>query len=260
MDQLALEDGVFYTKEGIAFTGVLPPAALAMRKALFSDFGLLPCQVSEAASYSMAMVVRYALGLSATGGKVLALVNDSLSGCIALATIRHLKNAGADARVVILDEKKTFGPELQLQLRILERLGIKPQSWASCEELLPSCHNVICGLFDFESAPSKEMGKVISLLNECHLPVHTIEAPIGVDLNTGKVGPTPLYASSTLSLGAPYAALKIAHDLVGRHYLCDISIPSSLYEKEGMDLSPLFADQPVVQIFMQKPEDRPKLE
>jgi NAD(P)H-hydrate repair Nnr-like enzyme with NAD(P)H-hydrate epimerase domain len=242
----------FKTKQGLQITGLSAPQYAEMWQSLLDHYGLHPTQLVEASSYSMAMVVRYALGLTADEGKVITLAANRPAGWVALATMRHLVTAGADG-IVVLDTSDPSEGELARQLFTLERLGIPV---VALDDLLAddpnrffeSCHNVICGWYNRESQPTASVSRLVDMLNEASTPVHTIEAPLGMDPTTGAMGSVPLYASSTLSLGAPFSGLHAANDLVGRHYLCDISCPRELYEKYGLDITKAFAEQPVVQI------------
>ncbi len=253
----------FQTKQGIQFNGVSAAQLNALRSELREEYGILPLQTIEAASYSMAMVVRFALGLSAAGGKVCAVAKDSLAGCIALATVRHLVNAGASAQVLLLVEDPTkISTELAQQALPLRKLQVPlPDLGAASEidgftEFLGSAHNVIFGTFAHETVGDEFVQGLSDLLNEERTPVHCIEAPAGVNPDSGAAFITPLFASSTLSLGAPFAGLYAGREYVGRHYLCDVSASAQLYRKHQCDdLSSLFSDQPVVQIFPIEPEE-----
>lgn len=245
-------EATFKTKAGLIFPGFLCKQVAEMREKLFSDYGLSPVQVVEAASFSMAMVVRYALGLTADGGKTSIIANDTLSGWVALATLRHLINAGAAGRVILTSDPASAGSEnLQVQLRPLQRLGAEVLHLAGLDlqPVMENTHNLILGTFDPETNQNHQMADLIDALNEHQVPIHCIEAPPGIQPDSGKAGPCPLYASSTLSLGAPLEGLFGGSDYVGRHYLCDISISSELYAEAGFDLCGLFAEQPVIQIY-----------
>ncbi|RIL10270.1 MAG: hypothetical protein DCC75_04705 [Proteobacteria bacterium] len=251
---MSLRDPQFKTKTGFAFPGV----TLAERAQLWSELAekafITPAQMVEAASYSMAMVVRHALGLSASGGRVLALVGDCPAGWIAMATIRHLINAGGEGLVLQAGSTSAASPEFELQARSLRALGIEFGDLSllvdgTQSHLLPACHNVLIGLLDAPHCDPAVADKCISLLNEARTPIHSVEAPLGFNLDTGQGGSNPLFSSSTLSLGAPLQGLFKGSDFVGRHYLCDISIMKQSYAGIGIDLGHLFAEQPVVEIF-----------
>lgn len=246
----------FKTKSGFEFQGFTRDSLLRMHEELASEFCLSKDVLAEAASYSMAMVVRFALGLSASGGKVCSVAKDTLAGYVALATIRHLVNAGAQAQVLLLlEEGASASPELTRQVTALEKLGVmlpdpgNADEMDSFTEFLKSSHNIIFGVYSPNGAPDEFITAVSELLNEERTPVHCIEAPPGLDVDNGSAVPGALYASSTLSLGAPLRGLNKGKDFVGRHYVCDVSFSRELYSKHGPDLTGLFAEQPVIQIF-----------
>jgi len=204
----------------------------------------------------MAMVVRYALGLSAAGGEVTLVVGDTISGQIALATARHLVHGGALTHIFVLSASPDLSPDFEKQKLALEALGMASSLHPPAgipedmEEAVSRSHNVICGL---SGVPVEGLGDLLDLLNDSPTPVHTVESPIGIDLTTGTVKGTPLFASSTLSLGVPLSGLKTGKDLVGRHYIADISLPSSLLAEYGIPFPTLFSEQPVQQILSEIP-------
>lgn len=249
---------VFYDKTGYRFSAVSKQQLLDAREALRREYGLTSIQSAEAASYSLAMVVRFALGLSATGGKVCLLVNDSLAGEVALACARHLFNAGSEPLVIPFCVVSNASEGLRHQLSILSKMQVKVETMESLPQLgasVDQAHNLIFALFGGKVTSTFAMDDLVKLLNEARTPIHCVEAPYGVNVDTGQLDDEPLYASSTLSLGAPFKGLYTADDYVGRHYVCDISLTKTLYKAMGDDLTPLFSDQPVVQIFPGKREE-----
>ncbi len=252
-------DPVFRTKTGILLPGFGSANILNMRKALQAEYGITTAQIVEASSYSMAMVVRFALGLSSEGGEVVAIVDDCLAGYTVLATARHLVNSGAKAHIFLGSDSSSVDLELQLKPLLRTGVPIDPLPAEISEDsplaqLIGSSHNLLLGIYKDGQASNPRYNSLISTLNELQTPIHCVEAPNGIDPNTGEQQEPVLFASSTLSLGAPLAGLFKSSDLAGRHYLCDISIASALYTSEGFDLSPLFSEQPVLQIFANKEE------
>lgn len=245
---------MFKTKSGITFPGIQPSQLVEIRKQLVESYEYSYPQLVEAASYSMAMVVRFALGLSAEGGRVACIFNDTLTGWVTLATVRHLINAGSQADLIYIGSQETTTDQLNLQLAPLGKMGCSVTLWSNEQEseaiadILSNCHNSLCGYYDLTRPISVFERSINDLLNELNTPIYTVEAPPGIDPETGKSQGSPLYASCTLSLGAPLAGLVGGQDYIGRHYLCDISIPKELYAVAGLDLSQVFSDQPVQQI------------
>jgi hypothetical protein len=85
-------------------------------------------------------------------------------------------------------------------------------------------------------------------MNESAVPAHAIGTPVGISPDKRFIENEALYASSTLSLGLPLEALNHNTDLIGRHYLCDMSWGLQQYRQVGFDGTPLFAEQPVVRL------------
>ncbi len=258
------EQLLFKTKTGLAFPGVSGAAHYSIWSDLRTEYGLTAAQLCEAASFSQAMVIRFALGLSALGGQVFAIVDDCPSGWIAMAALRHLITAGAQGGIIIVPEVETLGADFELQVKPLQAMGADVCSLAEIlqsgqtQNLVNACHNLICGTYKPSHAePSENLIKLIEVLNDSRTPIHAVEVPPGIDPDSGKASSISLFASSTLSTGAPLAGLHTSSDYVGRHYLCDISCPTGLYKKHGADLSCLFAEQPVLQIFPVKNEENP---
>jgi hypothetical protein len=144
---------------------------------------------------------------------------------------------------------------MEQQLRPLYHSGILFERWERTEQDLEmtahllSCHNILCGLYSSALQQTPHLDQAVNILNEIETPVHAIEAPIGIDVDTGLANGVPLYASSTLSLGAPYIGLHTGSDFVGRHYLCDISISHKIYNAANLGIAGLFNEQPVLQIY-----------
>ncbi len=243
---------LFKTKAGLAFSAFRPESISRMHSAL-SELGITNTQIVEAASYSFAMVARFALGLSALGGKVCAVVGDCRAGYTALATLRHLVNSGAEGIILTLTDATKGSSDFKQQLLPLSKMGVPialiddASATSNLAQTVGDSHNVLCGLFGATDGVAITPA-LIERLNELQTPIHSVEAPIGVDLVTGAINGTPLFASSTLSLGAPFSGLHKGHEYAGRHYLCDISFTKSIYLAEGHDLAPIFSEQPVTQI------------
>lgn len=245
----------FHAKGGLSLPGATVAEIRTLLERLRVEYGLRDAQLVEAASYSMAMVVRAALGLSAKEGKVLVLAGDCLSGWIAIATLRHLATAGADGVLVIDADSVEEDGEIALQLKPIFAMGIPVIAISELLEgdvpaFLSAAHNLICGVTRLNGEPGAEVERFVSFMNEAATPIHSILAPIGVDFATGAPVGLPLYSSSTLSLGIPLKGLLPGDEFVGRHYVCDLSIPKEIYTQIcGADLTSLFAQQPVIQIY-----------
>jgi NAD(P)H-hydrate repair Nnr-like enzyme with NAD(P)H-hydrate epimerase domain len=254
---------VFYTKTRLPCASVFEAERSSILKEIQERLGISQAQITEAASYSMAMVVRFALGLSAQDGQVCVLAADSIAGCIGLATLRHLVNAGSRGHVIVVG--KSTGQDLNRELKTLKEIGVPVSSWTSSDQsadmamLFASCHNVIYGLYcdpGSTNISSELVATINELVNEMSTPIHCIELPLGLHPDTGVSNSSALFASSTLSLGVPLAGLHAGNELAGRHYVCDISMTQEMYKKLGQPEGPaIFSEQPVLQILFELPAE-----
>jgi NAD(P)H-hydrate repair Nnr-like enzyme with NAD(P)H-hydrate epimerase domain len=213
-----------------------------MRRAAAEHYGITTTQVAEAAGYSMAMVVRYALGLSAREGRVCVIAADLVIG-------------GAGGAVLLSARDGERSAELEAQIKSLTAMHVPVEdlepiaSSGDFGRLIADCHNVLWGASDPSANSLPHLSRVIETLNEGRTPVHAVDLPGGINPDTGASLGAALVASSTLSLGWPLEGLAPGKDRVGRHYVCDASISRDIVEAAQVPWTPLFAEQPVVQIF-----------
>jgi NAD(P)H-hydrate repair Nnr-like enzyme with NAD(P)H-hydrate epimerase domain len=217
--------------------------------------GMSTEQLVEAAAFSTAMVLRVSLGLSASGASVTALIDDSLSGMIATATLRILANAGSNTSLLGLPDLTKVSSSLNKQLEIADKTGVEIAQVTESQitdtiNHIADCHAIIFGLYNGKSIDMTN--KLVAGINEIQTPVHVIEAPPGINVDTGKREGTAIFAATTITYGLPLIGLAEANEFCGRTYLCDISIPRKIYEAHSANLSKLFEAQPVCQIFPAK--------
>lgn len=233
-----------------------------IRSEIKAKIGLNDLQFAEMAAFSMAMITRYALGLSASGGQVGVLVSDCMAGWVALAAARHLVNNGTLVTIIEQDQAKSDTFKRLLTSALASKVDHSPyENGAALVNLtkqLDGFHNLIVGCSDLEAAPgatlSKETIEAIEAINEHRVPAHAIELSLGINPNDGLRNQVGLYAASTLALGMPLNVLTAAKDYVGRLYICDISIPWEYYLQSGITDQPLFSEQPVLQLNFRETE------
>jgi hypothetical protein len=220
-----------------------------------NDEQLSALQIIEGCGYSCAMVVRFALGHTADKGSITVFASDSFYGCIALAAARHLLNSGALVKVVIPHPSSEFSNDftkllIPFDIRGGALFGWSNPAWGELSELVDNSHNVLCGFADAGKIDPLYHTNFALNMNESRVPVHCIGAPIGASNQLAPNVQEQLFASSTLSLGLPLTVLEKNHDLVGRHYLCDIGWALSDYHQREVQGPSLFAEQPVIQLIL----------
>lgn len=250
---------MFFLESKEEFNGVSLDTYMKIIDDLAKKLGLSGPKLVEAASFSMSMVIRVALGLHSKDAHVAVVINNSLASNVALACLRQLMNSGATGLIIAIDGTDFKEENLAVELKYHEHMQTEVFLWSkdtNPEEiatLLENQDTIISGLFSEESpVSSNDLTENIKLLNEIETPIHSIISPVGVDPDSGKRFNEALISSSTLSLGIPLKGLQIASDQVGRHYLCDISISKVIVDENKLNLPLLFAEQPVIQIFPKK--------
>lgn len=252
---MTLYNLMFTLESGTKLSGISLENYINLLNKLKTDAGIESGVIEEAASFSMAMVIRVALGLDSKDAHIAVLVNNSFASQIALATLRQLINSGATGLIILANDVDLEDPELLRQLKYHEHIQTEVFPWTkdvSNEEisiLLENQDTLLSGLFDFDLNKQNELLRIIEVLNEIETPIHSLISPIGVNPNTGARLAGSLVSASTLSIGVPLEGLSNCKDQVGRHYVCDISLSKDLLKAFNLDLPLLFNEQPVVQIF-----------
>lgn len=234
---------------------------------LCEKYHLNPSILAEGPAYSLAMVVRYALGLSAKGGLICGMVRDTFAGSIAINCLRHLKNAGSDVAILVLGHSEEDSLlNINESLRGAKAYGMNIEYWNKDEQnalvidIVQECHNIIFGAADISrskrGSPQVDpfLDSCVAILNELSTPVHCVLAPSGVNLETGELEGERLFASSTMALGAPLTSLLQQQDLLGRLYVSDLSLPRNFYSELSEDFPILFDEQPIIPLHIRQGE------
>lgn len=247
---------LFQDKYENKFGGVTLTELYDILETLNEKYYVSPIQVIESASFSMAMIIRSHLGLSAEGGNIVVVVKDNLAGALALATARRLYNAGTTSTIIIpKKELSELSKEFEYQAEAVSSLGLElividpKENESELNEHFSNAHNVIMGTFDKDDSKDENLDFISNILNDLSTPIHSILCPHGLCPDTGKKLSVPIYSSSTLSLGIPLSGLNAAYDFLGRHYICEISIPKELASQKANIPVTLFSEQPVCQIY-----------
>ena len=139
---------LFRTETDYSFPGLSTRTFSTVLEELIGSHGLTMPQICEAASYSMAMVLRVALGLSADRAVVGALVGDTLSGWATLAAVRHLANAGSHCKVIEVCPPTALSDQYTLQMAPLVHVGVERFTWNAIDPVsythltLPTIYSV----------------------------------------------------------------------------------------------------------------------
>jgi hypothetical protein len=219
------------TKLGVVIPTIKTADFDLMVRRLASTYLLSPLQIAECAAFSVAMVARFGLGLSALDSYTLCIYDNSLAGNVALTTVRHLSNGGGKVTCIPLEESPLTESLCALDIDCLPV--------ALLEEILPTFHLCVIGVDESNGLSDS----LILSLNDARLPILNIGAP-PVGKNES------LFVNSSIALGAPTEKIiqSIARGTGGRLYVVDISFPQKLFAEFGYEIGFPFADQPVQEL------------
>lgn len=217
---------------------------------MIEEYGILLIQMMENAGRNLADLAIAMLGGTVTDRSLLVLAGRGNNGGGGLVAARHLNNRGADVQVITAAPLETHDniPAHQLQILLNMGVSISPleEGWA-----LPGADLLIDALIGYglHGNPRGPVADLIRLSNGHPAPVLALDAPSGLDTNSGETYTPCVQATATLTLALPKAGLLAGpSEVVGDLYLADISVPPELYDALGFDLPPLFAAGPLLHV------------
>lgn len=210
-----------------------PPALTAQQmrevdRLATEEFGIDLLQMMENAGRSLAEL---AIRLH-DPGRITVLAGSGGNGGGGLVAARHLANRNRAVTVVLTSDRLS---EATLhQLRILQATGIEAVDDPSEADLVL---DAILG-YSLEGNPRGRAAQLIDWANRQPAPVLALDLPSGLDPTTGREGTPCIRATQTLTLALPKRGLARAPEVTGDVYLADISLPSLLYARMGIEVPP----------------------
>ena len=175
-------------------------------------------------------------------GSVTVLVGAGNNGGGGLVAARHLANRGVRVEVVVAGSVAP-GSLLQTQLQAATACGVTRTEAPGPSDLVVDAL-VGYGLTGPLRGPVAELA---AWANALAVPVLALDAPSGLDLDTGRAAPAAVHATATMTLALPKHGLLTAPE-TGELYLADISVPSRLYAELGLEVPVLFTHGPLVRL------------
>jgi NAD(P)H-hydrate epimerase len=236
------------------FTGNLPHISVEQMKkveqSMIENYGISRLQMMENAGLNLASLAREKFLYKKIREKKVIVVagTDQNAGCVLVAA-RHLSNWGVKVSIVLSDTKGKFTAETIAQFSICQKMKIPFVDTFTKPDL------IIEGIKDagFTGDPKEDTAKLIDQINNSGAPVVSIEAPTGLDLDTGNHGKPTVKAKATMALGIPKAGMfkLMATKYTGELFLADISVPPELYKSIQVETTPfynVFSENPLVKI------------
>lgn len=176
-----------------------------------------------------------------TAESALILCGPGNNGGDGLAVARHLDLRGYRLRVFLLVPKEKLGGDAEVQLRILEGLGVEVEEATGeddVSDLLAACARadlVIDALFGTGLSRPLEgrFADLVEGINELPVPVLAVDIPSGLDGSKTEPPGPHLRADVTVTFGTLKIAqvLPPSEDAVGRLVVADLGVPRSLAEE-----------------------------
>src|SRR6516165_9320282 len=210
-------------------------------------------QMMENAGRCLAAHTRSWLSGQVRGRQVVVLAGSGGNGGGGLVAARRLTIWGAAAAVVLGQSRSEVRGVPAHQLEILHRMGVPvwtpgqspPDALAHADAIL----DALIG-YSRQGPPREPIASLIRAANRADAPVIALDAPSGLDGDSGQAFDPTIRAASTLTLALPKAGLlrPAARQWVGDLYLADISVPAQVYQRLGIETGPVFAASDIVPV------------
>ncbi|HRJ41786.1 MAG: NAD(P)H-hydrate epimerase [Caldilineaceae bacterium] len=208
-------------------------------------------QMMENAGRNLALLAKRLLDGDVADRPVVVLAGRGNNGGGGLVAARHLLNWGAWVQLLLTHRPEEYRGVPAHQLSILTAMDA-PLAWAEDGWELPPADLIIDALIGYglQGNPTGNAATLISLANSNIAPILSLDAPSGLDSNSGQLYNPHINATATMTLALPKAGLLTApaRPAVGQLYLADISVPPALYQRLGLDVPPLFAADPILPV------------
>lgn len=157
---------------------------------------------------------------------------------------RHLLNAGAEVKVLVLADVSEIAGDARINLDVLQAMGhkvypiINPNSLNIVKLAMVYTDLIVDAIFGtgFKGAVSEHVGSIIEIINSAGKPVVAVDIPSGLEANTGRTRGPCIKAASTVT----FAYAKIGQliekgpEYVGKLTVADISIPPDLVRTQDI--------------------------
>ena len=226
-------------------------------RAMMEDYRIDLPRMMENAGRSLAELARSQfLRGSGKDRHVLVMAGSGGNGGGALVAARHLSNWGARVTVFLAQSSAAMTPVPAHQLSILGEMGLDiygPDTFEACLNEFGSADVILDGLigYSLKGAPYGPAAQLIAQANRSLSPTIALDAPSGVDADSGTVFDPAIEAAATLTLALPKTGLLNA-DIrrnIGELYCADISVPPALYARFlSKTVPPIYSESGLIKV------------
>ena len=216
-------------------------------------YSLAPLQLIENAGRALAALTRRLLDDDLADRPLVVLAGRGHKGSAGLVAARYLINAGAWVQVLLVHPHAAYTNLAARQLATLHAMDAAV-AWAEEGWELPPADLVVDALIGsgLRGDPHGKARDLIQLANSSVAPILSLDAPSGLDLDSGRLHTPSIRATATLLVTLPSVSLASATGLsaCGDLYLADAGIPMHLYERLGLDVPVLFGRDPIIPLYV----------
>jgi NAD(P)H-hydrate epimerase len=215
---------------------------------MIEEYRIELIQMMENAGRNLAELARRELDGQVAGRSITCLCGAGNNGGGGLVVARHLHNWGAMVKVVLAFESSHFKEVPAHQYNILTQMGVDTIT----DPELAEQDLIIDALIGYglRGDPRQPVAGWIEKANDSGSPILALDAPSGLDTTTGVSGNPCINAKATLTLALPKTGLMTSEskNCVGDLYLADISVPRELYQRMGIEVPNLFAENAILKV------------
>jgi NAD(P)H-hydrate epimerase len=213
---------------------------------MIEEFGIELIQMMENAGRNLADLAQRLVGGSVTGRQVAVLCGRGNNGGGGMVAARHLHNRGAQVHLVRIPGELKAVPAQQWQILEAMGLGNEPHYDLTQADLVL---DALIG-YGLKGDPRPEVAVWIEKANRSNATILALDAPSGLEAETGAAGQSTIRADATLTLALPKTGLLVdsAAEFTGSLFLGDISVPSELYHRMGIKVGAIFEKDRIITI------------
>ena len=216
--------------------GVTVQQCRALDQRATQDYGIPVLLLMEHAGIAIAHVMQKRV--KQPNARIVCMAGRGHNGGDGLAAMRLLHAKGFQPIVFLLGHCATLRDEPAVYARILERVGVpvhelvNERAWTMCAEHVTQADWIVDALLGtgFSGSLKPEAQRAIELMNNARRPLLAVDAPSGVDVDTGVVPSVAVRAAVTVTFGLPKHGLL--HGDGSRHagelIVDDIAFPPAL--------------------------------
>ena len=241
----------FVTQEGHPVPAVTTAQMREVDRMAVEEFGLGLLQMMENAGRILAA---QALDMWPGQGHIVIVAGSGGNGGGGLCCARHLLNRGLPVRVVLDRPAHRLRGGAAHQWRILHRAGVEVLNESAAFTAIKKAGLIVDALIGYglRAAAREGTARWIRAMNASSAPVLSLDVPSGLDATTGEAKGHAVTPDRILTLALPKTGLVTS---TAPLYLADIGIPPAVYERLGIDYTPVFGASWWVRLLVDTPAD-----